>query len=285
MRCLHIVFTLVVFFSCSKKTDNPNSALNNQNGDNNCAEDSSEMVLINAGEWRPIQSSSYTCSISYDFYFDRTEVTQASWTAIMGYNPSIFIGDDKPIHNISDYQIIQYCNARSKSEGYDTVYSYSSITDSSCTDLVVHFNRNGYRLPMMYEWEYAYYLGWPSIYMVGQKEINSMVNKYGWYLGNSGGETHQVAQKQPNDMCMYDMLGNIYEVCFEPICKGFSYIDVDPSLVLITVTNQSCSTNIDFYIKGGSFDSYDDDFNVDLSIGNIGNPSYDIGIRCVRLAQ
>lgn len=122
-----------------------------------------------------------------NYMIGQTEVTQGLWQAVMGSNPSFFIGDDCPVENVTwnDCQTF--------------IQKLNSLTGQ-------HF-----RLPTEAEWEYAARGGRRSIGYIysGNNDIHSIA----WYTDNSSGRTHPVALKQPNELGIYDMSGNVWEWC------------------------------------------------------------------------
>ena len=58
-----------------------------------------------------------------DFYISVYEVTQEEYQAVMGENPSNFSGENLPVENVTWYDAVAYCNARSEQEGLMPAYT------------------------------------------------------------------------------------------------------------------------------------------------------------------
>jgi len=123
----------------------------------------------------------HTVTVS-SFYMDKTEVTQAQYRKVMGKNPSNFSGcDDCPVEKVTWKNANKYAK------------------------------KVGKRLPTEAEWEYAARGGNKS---KGYRYSGSNnLDAVGWYYDNSRRKTHPVAQKQPNELGLYDMSGNVWEWC------------------------------------------------------------------------
>lgn len=68
-----------------------------------------------------------------------------------------------------------------------------------------------YRPPTEAQWEYACRAGSTGRFCFGEDE--SVLGDYAWYWENAGKRSHPVAQKRPNAWGLYDMHGNVWELC------------------------------------------------------------------------
>ncbi|EJQ44368.1 hypothetical protein IEE_02558 [Bacillus cereus BAG5X1-1] len=138
------------------------------------------------------------------FLLAKYAVTMELYDAITNNTPNIFKYNNEPVVNISWNDAITFCNLLSKKAG---LKEYYSISDSgqivSC-----NLDSDGYRLPSEAEWQYACKAGTTG-YIYGElKEI-------AWYNENSDGHIHEVGGKEPNAWGLYDMLGNVWEWCYD----------------------------------------------------------------------
>ncbi len=120
------------------------------------------------------------------------EVTQALWEAVMGGNPSRFEGADFPVERVSWNDCQEF------------IENLNALPEVKASGVV-------YRLPTADEWEYACRAGSPGKYGLLADGTEGTLDEMGWYLGNSGHETHPVGQKKPNAFGLYDMHGNVLE--------------------------------------------------------------------------
>ncbi len=124
-----------------------------------------------------------------DFYISKYEVTQALWKAVMGKNPSKYVGDSLPVTCVSWY------------DARDFVLRLSKMTGKK------------FRLPTEAEWEYAARGGaYRQNYLYSGSDT---LGKVAWWRQNSKRRPHAVGTRQPNELGIYDMSGNVYEWCHD----------------------------------------------------------------------
>ncbi|MDE6038613.1 MAG: formylglycine-generating enzyme family protein, partial [Paramuribaculum sp.] len=83
---------------------------------------------------------------------------------------------------------------------------------TDCNNFITKLNEltgKNFRLPTEAEWEYAARGGNKSqgYTCSGSNTLDDVA----WYKDNSDSKTHPVAQKQANELGLYDMSGNVYE--------------------------------------------------------------------------
>ena len=106
--------------------------------------------------------------------------------------------------------------------------------------------RQTYRLPTDAEWEWAASGGAAGRYYFG-KDL-SQLNEHAWYLDNSERTTHPVGLKKANPWGLYDVYGNIFELCYEWMKNR-----TDREMVSVTESPSGPSSSAYQIVRGGSY--------------------------------
>jgi len=155
-------------------------------------------VLVEPGSYKPEyrnEKSSREIVIADPFYMAETPTTRGQWREYpKGANSH---------HTLQDRLL--------SAEHPATNLSWREA-DSFCR----YF---GYHLPTEEEWEYVCRAGGP---VNPEMPIGSIA----WHAGNSGVLINKVKQKQPNSWGFFDMLGNIWEWCWNsPECEDSNQLN------------------------------------------------------------
>lgn len=112
-----------------------------------------------------------------------------------------------PLVEVSWNDAIRLCNRLSARFGLRPCYVHGD--DREAGDVVWERAADGFRLPAEAEWELACRAG-------SRGQVYGPLDDIAWYRANAGERLRDVAGKQPNAWGLYDMLGNVWEWCFDP---------------------------------------------------------------------
>ena len=197
--------------------------------------------LVGSGDEVP----THTVQVSA-FYMARHEVTKALWDGVRAWGlnngyTDLAAGGGKgashPVHSITWYDMVKWCNARSQMEGLTACYTLSNEAyRTGVTDAVVcNWSANGYRLPTEAEWEKAARGGlaaqnFPWGNTIDHSSANYRANSSLYAYDTSGCTvdtyhpayndgnfpyTSPVGSFAANGYGLYDMTGNVWEWCWD----------------------------------------------------------------------
>ena len=208
---------------------------------------SREMVLVEGGTFMMGCRDSLGEADEYplhevtvsDFYIGKYEVTQALWVEIYGEVPA---GLNDSIPNWSAfgpswYQALEFLNALSLHDGYEPCYNTSG------SNIVCDFTKNGYRFPTEAEWEFAARGG-----NLSQGYIYAGSNDHSEVCAHDSDYT--VGRLAPNELGLYDMSGNKSEHCWDRYASDYYQQCLDAGVV-VDPKGPDTSTNLRIFRGGG----------------------------------
>ncbi|MEU5538663.1 SUMF1/EgtB/PvdO family nonheme iron enzyme [Streptomyces sp. NPDC020362] len=131
-------------------------------------------------------------------------VTQALYAQVTGGRPSAAEGERLPVEGVSWWDAVRFCNAVSQRDGLTPAYRFGAGAE----DIAWESSADGYRLPTEAEWEHACRAG-----TAGPRY--GPLDEIAWHRGNSAERIRDVGGKRPNPWGLHDMLGNVWEWCWD----------------------------------------------------------------------
>lgn len=200
------------------------------------------MVLVERGTFTMGNTSesddhddkpAHTVTFTYDFCIGRYEVTFEEYDLFCDDTGRARPDDrgwgrgTRPVINVNWWDAAAYCNWLSDKEGLPQAYdSLGNFLDSSGEPTLNPSLVKGYRLATEAEWEFAASGGNKSL---GYRRAGSdNVNRIAWYKSNSENMTHEVGTKEPNELGLYDMSGNVWEWVSDRFALYSAEAKIDP---------------------------------------------------------
>ena len=186
-----------------------------------------------------------------DFYICDVPVTQKIWQVVMKDNPSHHKGDSFPVERVTWEECQIFIERLNLMSGFK------------------------FRLPTEAEWEYAARGGAKATHTKYAGTDDDTISDYCWCKANSDNHSHEVREKSPNNLGLYDMSGNISEWCQDWYFNSYANSKSRHN-------PQGPTTGSNKVYRGGSWD--DKPINCRVSKRFNMNPKYKNKLVGIRLA-
>lgn len=190
-------------------------------------------------------------------YIGRTHITQRMWQEIMGYNPSEYIGDNMPVVSISYAEIQEFIKRLSSDIDTGDAFDISfMLLSESIWEQVAGANND-------------IFVDTNHVFTAGLKSGFSPTKV--WSAENSCGHPHEVASLPPNEFGLYDMYGNVWDMCLGKIfhkkperLDNESDLEYEHRCLRDSLTNHKLLPS--YVLRGGAWNVLKDGYTKDSRI-------------------
>ena len=182
----------------------------------------------------------FTATLTTGIHLKQTEITWNEWSAVRALAGAYGFTDmaagrnggdgdasgTHPVTMVSWWDVVKWCNLKSLIEGRRPAYYTAADLNAGAVfkvgtlEVFVDWSAPSYRLPTEAEWEFSCRAG-------STGPVYGELSQIAWYAENSGDGTHPAGQLLANNWGLQDMMGNVWEWCWDwkPVYDGSPQTD------------------------------------------------------------